>query len=122
MKSLSPQFSFHKAVEITVQDSVNVSRFVISSVIFHKLVWRLHVTANLRTPRVIAAVAAQRVHLRLTLGAGALGQLRFENLHGTRAVLVLAAFVLTTDHDVGGQVRDANRRVGLVDVLTTGAR
>src|ERR1019366_10241621 len=117
MKSLASQFSFHKAVEITVQDGVNVSRFVISSVIVHKLVWRLHVTANLRTPRVVAAVAAQRVHLRLTLGAGALGQLRFENLHGTRAGLVLAGFVLTNYHDVGGQGRDANRPVGLGDVL-----
>src|SRR5690606_36788618 len=34
----------------------------------------------------------------------------------------LAAFGLGLDHDAGGQVRDADGRVGLVDVLAAGAR
>ncbi len=38
------------------------------------------------------------------------------------AVLVLRARVLAFDHDAGGQVRDADRGVGLVDVLAAGAR
>jgi hypothetical protein len=39
----------------------------------------------------------------------------------TRLVLVLAALVLALDHDAGRQVGDADRRLGLVDVLAAGA-
>ena len=47
MESLSSQFSFHKTVEITVEHRFNVPGFVLRSVIFHKLVRRLDVTADL---------------------------------------------------------------------------
>src|ERR1019366_10677461 len=95
---------------------------VLGSVVLHQLIRRLDVAADLRAPRVLAAVAAQRVHRRASLGALALSELRFKDLHGARAVLVLTSFVLTTHDDARGQVRDADRRVGLVDVLTTGTR
>src|SRR2546429_7341590 len=42
--------------------------------------------------------------------------------HGRRAVLVLAALVLTRHDDTARQVRDAHRGLGLVDVLAAGAR
>ena len=42
--------------------------------------------------------------------------------HGSRAVLVLAAFLLAGDHDARRHVGDADGRVGGVHVLTTGAR
>ena len=41
--------------------------------------------------------------------------------HGARAILVLRAFVLAFDHQAGGQMRDADGRVGLVDVLAARA-
>ena len=47
---------------------------------------------------------------------------RLQERHGARAVLVLRAFVLAFDNDAGRQVRQAHRRIGLVDVLTAGAR
>jgi len=47
METLSSQFSFHKTVEITVEHRLDVSGFVLRSVIFHKLVRRLDVTADL---------------------------------------------------------------------------
>jgi hypothetical protein len=47
MKSLSSQFSFHKVIEIAVEYRLDVSGFVIRSMVFHELVRRLHVTANL---------------------------------------------------------------------------
>ena len=46
---------------------------------------------------------------------------RRQHLHRLRFVTVLAATVLAFGHDAGGKVSDAHRRVGLVDVLTTGA-
>src|SRR5690606_17905288 len=44
-----------------------------------------------------------------------------QQCHGAGAVLVLGALVLAFHHDAGGQVGDADRRVGLVDVLAAGA-
>ena len=49
-------------------------------------------------------------------------QARGEHRHRLRAVAVLRAVVLAFDDDAGRQVRDAHRRVGLVDVLAAGAR
>ena len=48
-------------------------------------------------------------------------ELGLQHLHRGGAVLVLAALVLAGDHDAGGHVADAHRRLGLVDVLPTGA-
>ena len=49
-------------------------------------------------------------------------QPRREHRHRLRAVAVLRAVVLALDDEAGRQVRDAHRRVGLVDVLAAGAR
>ena len=44
-----------------------------------------------------------------------------QHLHGAVAVAVLGALGLAGDHDAGGQVREADRGVGLVHVLAAGA-
>ena len=51
----------------------------------------------------------------------ALVEARFQDLHGGRLVLVLAALVLALGNDVGGQMGDAHRGAGLVDVLSARA-
>ena len=43
---------------------------------------------------------------------------REQHLHRLVAVAMLRAIVLTLRHDAGRQVRDAHRRLGLVDVLS----
>src|SRR4029077_20165723 len=48
-------------------------------------------------------------------------QTRLEQGQRARAILVLAAFVLALDDDTARQMRDADRGVGLVDVLAAGA-
>src|SRR5439155_1132722 len=62
-----------------------------------------------------AAVAAALV-------VGASGELGAQHRHRRLAVLGLRALVLALHDDAGGPVRDAHRRVGLVDVLAAGAR
>src|SRR5690606_11242995 len=75
----------------------------------------------------LAAVAAAdlqpaRLRLRRRLSRTLLVQQPgLEQGHGAGAVLVLAALVLALDDDAGGQVGDADGRVGLVDVLAAGA-
>ena len=43
---------------------------------------------------------------------------RLQQRHRARPVLVLRTFVLAFDHSAGRDVRQANRRIGLVDVLS----
>src|SRR6185437_4554753 len=56
------------------------------------------------------------------LAAFGVEQARLQQAHRASAVLVLAAFFLAFHHGAGGQVGDADRRVGLVDVLAAGTR
>ena len=72
----------------------------------------------------VAAVAAtdQAFALRGVLG-GTLGPVFFLDAGGQHAkrlrfVAVLAAPILAFRHDAGGQMGDAHRRVGFVDVLS----
>ena len=46
-------------------------------------------------------------------------QARLQHLHGLSAVAMLRAIVLALHHDVGGDVRNTNSRIGFVNVLTT---
>ena len=48
-------------------------------------------------------------------------QPRAQQLHGQLAILVLAALGLALHHDAAGKVREAHRRLDLVDVLPAGA-
>src|SRR5690606_581193 len=69
----------------------------------------------------IARTDLELARLRfLALALFALGRHEsgLEQRHRPRAILVLRALILAFHHDPGGQVRDADRRVGLVHVLT----
>src|SRR5690606_1307624 len=76
----------------------------------------------------LAAVAAADLQLARGGGGGGaargfgVGQGGAQALHRLVAVGVLAAFGLRFHHHAAGQVGDADRRVGLVDVLAAGAR
>ena len=60
--------------------------------------------------------------LGLALAQLGLVQARLQHRHRLGAVAVLRAVVLALDDDSRRDVRDAHRRVGLVDVLAAGAR
>src|SRR5439155_4199534 len=67
------------------------------------------------------ALARRGLFLRALLPL-AIEQPRCQHRHRLRAIAVLRAIVLAFDDEPRGQVRDAHRRVGLVDVLAAGAR
>jgi hypothetical protein len=58
---------------------------------------------------------------RVRLGALRLEQRGLQPLHRLVAVGVLRTLGLVLHHDAAGQVGDADRRLGLVDVLAAGA-
>ena len=65
---------------------------------------------------------ARRRFLLLPLLALALEQTRRQHRHRLGTIAVLGAIVLALDDEPGGQVSDSHRRIGLVDVLSPGAR
>ena len=76
-----------------------------------------HVGTDLAAPGDLVLLAFQGAHFRFPFPQLDLQQLGLEHLHGHGLVLELGAFVLTGDHDAGGQMGDADGGVGLVDLL-----
>ena len=81
-----------------------------------------HVAPDLRTPCDVLDLAALGVHLFGPLALLQFDQLGLEHLHRDCLVLGLGSLVLTLDDYPRGFVGDPDGRVGLVDVLATGAR
>src|SRR2546423_575179 len=109
---------FHELIEIAIEHRAGVAH--------------LHSGTQVLDARLVEDIRADLVapaHIRLGIlehpGGGIalvdlqLVELRLEHLHGGGAVLVLAALVLAGGHDAAGQMGDAHRRLGLVDVLST---
>ena len=89
--------------------------------VFHHRVGLQDVRADLVAPGDLAFLAVELVHLALFLVLLQLVDLRAQDLHGPGAVRMLAALGLAGHHDARRQVGQADRAVGLVDVLATGA-
>src|SRR5437016_14335106 len=111
---------FHELIQIAVEHRAGVAH--------------LHSGTQVLDARLVEDIRADLVapaHIRLGIlehpGGGIalvdlqLVELGLEHLHGGGAVLVLAALVLAGGHDAGGQMGDAHRRLGLVDVLPAGS-
>src|ERR1700704_4470539 len=81
-----------------------------------------HVAADLVPPLDVGLGGFELVAVGLELAQLQLVQARFQHRHGFRAVAVLRAIILALYHDARRQMRDAHRRVGLVDVLASGSR
>src|SRR5581483_785374 len=112
------QVGANERPQIAVQHPVHVPHLHLRTVIFHHPVGREHVRPDLR-----AEIDVQFGVLNfLALGALLLQlifvELRSQNAHSTIAILVLRALVLAGNHDSRWIVRDANRRVRRVDVLS----
>ena len=75
---------------------------------------------SLRSPLPIRPLRVA-ASLRGALGALLVAQARQQHRHRLGLVAVLRAVVLALGDDAGRQVRDADRAVGLVDVLAAGA-
>src|SRR5690606_30751839 len=81
-----------------------------------------HVVADLAAPADVGLAGLQRIPLGVALLDFQLVETCGQQLHRPVAVGVLAALGLAGDHHPRGHVGDAHRRLGLVDVLATGAR
>ena len=96
----------------------DVGGLELRAVVVDLLVREQHVAADLRAPLDLQPRLRVLGGLRLALGELVVVHLAAQHLHRLGLVRVLAALVLALDDDAGRQVRDAHRRVGLVDVLT----
>src|SRR5688500_11724942 len=116
------QVSVDEGIEVTVEDPVHVRRFLAGAMVLYELVRVEYVRPDLGTPLDIRLLPALGGDLLLSLLALELEEPGLEYPHGHLAVLVLAALVLALCHDACWEVRDPDRRVGLVDVLAAGPR
>src|SRR3989454_2052834 len=81
-----------------------------------------HVAADLVAPADVGLLLLELRLLGAALAQLGLVELRFQHRHRLGAVAVLRAVVLALHDDAGGQVGDAHRAVGAVDVLAASAR
>src|SRR5690606_8114105 len=109
------------AVEVAVEHLLAIAAFDAGTQVLDARVIE-HVGANLVTPADIRLAVFQRLRGGVALLHFQLVQLGPQHLHRGVLVGVLGTFVLAGHHGVGRHVGDTHRRVGGVDVLTTGAR
>src|SRR5918999_6162279 len=116
-RRLGLQVGVDEGVEVSVEDAVHVRRLLAGAVVLDELVRVEDVGPDLGSPLYVGLLAALGGDLALPLLALELEEAGPQDPHGNLAVLVLAPLVLALHHDAGRQVRDPDRRVGLVDVL-----
>src|SRR5450432_902471 len=110
----------NEVVEIAVEYGLRVADFVVGAQILDARLVE-DVAANLVPPADIGLGVFEFLLLGLALAQLEFVQARLEHRHCLGAIAVLRPVVLALHHDVGRQVRDAHRRVGLVDVLAARA-
>src|SRR5215211_272758 len=110
-----------EAVQVAVEHAVGAADLEVRAVVLDHRVRVQDVGADLRAEVDILRLAALARDLLLALALLELDQPRAQHRHRGRAVRRLRALVLALRDDAGRLVRDADRRVGLVDVLPAGA-
>src|SRR5262249_4110514 len=115
------QIALDEDLDVAVEHTVDVADLFLGAVVLHHLIGVQDVAADLTAEVDVFLDAADLVELRLVLFHLHVVEPRFQHAHRRVAVAVLRALVLTRDDQAGRQVRDADRRVGDVDVLPAGA-
>src|SRR6476659_1310080 len=108
-------------VEVPVEHRLRIAHFVAGAQVLDSRLVE-HVRADLVTPADVRLRVLELRLLFLALAQLELVELRLQHCERLGAVAVLRPVRLALDDDVGGQVRDAHGGVGLVDVLSAGAR
>ena len=92
-----------KRVDVTIEYLLHVAPFDLGAVVLNQLIGLHHVGANLAAEADFGLRGVELAHRRPALLEFLLVELRFQNLHGDLAILVLAALVLALHHDAAGQ-------------------
>src|SRR5918912_2263802 len=106
-----------KGVQVAVENPVYVGGLLPSAQVFHELVRVEDVRSDLGPEPHLGLLPALRGDLPLPFLALELEEASPQDPHGDLAVLVLAPLVLALHDGPSREVRDPDRRVGLVDVL-----
>src|ERR671913_1160386 len=116
------ELGLHEGVQVAVQDGARAGRLVPGPEVLDHLVRVQDVGADLVAPARGHMLAAQPTELLLALLQLELEEPGLEHPDRELTVLGRGTLVLAGDHDARGQVGQADRRFGLLDVLSTGAR
>ncbi len=120
-RHLAFEVALDEGIEPAVEHRLGVALLDPGAVVLDHPVGVQHVGADLAAPGVVHFQVFERLAGFLALPDLEVVEPRAEDLHRGRAILDLAALVLAGHHDAGRQVGEADRRIGLVDVLAAGA-
>src|SRR5439155_18650624 len=104
-------------IEVAVEHPLDVADLDLRSMIVYQSVGVKDVRADLASEVDLLLRAGDRFAPDALLLFIMEEQTRAQDAHGVVAVAVLAALGLGLHHQAGGKVRDADRGLGLVDVL-----
>src|SRR5262245_50442521 len=105
-------------VKVAVHHTLHIARLHAGSQVFHHPVGLKDITANLIPPGDTPFLAVKTFHLRLLLIEALRVDPGEDQLHGRGPILVLRTLVLRSDDKSSWNMRNADRGLDLVDVLT----
>lgn len=111
------EVSFDEGIEVTIENCLGVTGFDTGAKVFDKVVGMEDVAADLRAPFDFLFAGVFEGGLFFAFFEFELVELGAQHFHGGGAVFNLGAFVLASDDDAGGDVGDADSRIGDVDML-----
>src|SRR5580765_2408169 len=112
------QIRSDERLQITVEHTIDVADFSLRPVILDHAVRLEHVRADLRSEFDVELGVFNLLRGRPLLFHFEFVEFRAQHAHGTVTVLVLRALVLATGDQSRGDVSDAHRGIGGVDVLS----
>ena len=111
-----------KPVQVPVHDALDVAVFVLCPMILHELIGHKNVGTDLTAPFDFHLHALDVADLFQVFPFLDLGQSGTQHVPAVFQILEMAALDLTRHHDAGRDMGQADRRGGLVDLLSAGAR
>ena len=111
-----------KSVQIAVHNRLYVACFVVGAMVFDHCVRAENVAANLASPLDFFELSADLRSLFFTLALALFDEFGTEHLHCDFAVLNLTSFILTRNDYARRDMRNADCRLGFVDVLSACTR
>lgn len=115
------EITLDERIEVAVEDALNVPHLDLSSQILDHLIGLHDIATDLSAPGGLTLFAPNLIDVGQALDPSQFMEPSLQNRHGPCLVLQLAPFVLNRHDQAAWEVGEANRRVGLVDMLPSGA-
>ena len=111
------QVRLDELIDVPVHDGIDIAGLRPGAMVLHQLIRLEHIGPDLAAPGDVLLFAHQLPEFFFLLFFPHFIQPRFQDFHGNVLVLELRPFVLALHYDIGGEMCDPDRGIGLVHVL-----